>query len=92
MKSIVQDHVFRPFLKNDFMWLPHLTNGHGLYKEVKIGVVPWNRLKDFVEGEQNNPNFPCKFTRIKDHIRSSTPSMLTHPKANYATLVYKCKL
>ncbi len=44
------------------MWSPHFTSGHGLYRVAKIIVIPWNRLEDFVEGEQNNPDFPCKFT------------------------------
>jgi hypothetical protein len=68
------------------MWLPHLTSGHDLYREVEIAVIPWSQLEDFVEGEQNNLDFPCKFPRIKDHTRSSSLGTLTHPKANFATL------
>jgi hypothetical protein len=74
------------------MWLPHFTSGHGLYKEAEITMIPWSRLEDFVEGEQNNPKFLSKFTRTKGHIMSFAPSTLTHPIANFATLVYRCGL
>ncbi len=92
LKAIIQDPPLEPFLKNDFMWLPHLTSGLGLYREVEIVVIPWSRLEDFVEGEQNNLDFPCKFTRTKDHFRSSTLCTLTYPKVNFVALVYKCGL
>ncbi len=67
-----------PFQRYDIMWLPHITSGHGLYTNAKIAVIPWDCLKDFIEGEQNNPNFPCKFIRTKDHVRSSAPNTLMH--------------
>jgi len=50
LKAIVQDPPLRPFLKNDIMWLPHLTSGHGLYREAKIAMIPWSQLEDFVRG------------------------------------------
>jgi hypothetical protein len=40
LKAIVQDPPHGPFLKNDLMWLPHFTSGHGLYREAKITVIP----------------------------------------------------
>jgi hypothetical protein len=42
LKAIVQDPPLGPFLKNDFMWLPHVTSGHGLYREVEITMTPWS--------------------------------------------------
>jgi hypothetical protein len=42
LKATIQDPPLGPFFKNDLMWLPHFTSGHGLYKEVKIIVKPWN--------------------------------------------------
>jgi hypothetical protein len=71
------------------MWLPHVTSGHGLYNNVEIAIIPWDHLEDFVREKQNNPNFPCKFMRTKDHVRSSTPNISMHPQANFTTLVYK---
>ncbi len=40
LKATIQDPPLGPFLKNDIMWLPHLTSGHGLYKEAEITVIP----------------------------------------------------
>ncbi len=78
LKAIMQETPPRPFQRFDIMGLPHITSGHGLYTNAEIAVIPWDCLEDFVEGEQNNPNFPCKFTRTKDHFRSSAPNTLTH--------------
>jgi hypothetical protein len=74
------------------MWLPHFTSGHGLYRESKIVMIPSNWLEDIVEGEQNNLDFFCKFTRTKNHIRLFAASMLSHPRANSITFVYRCGL
>ncbi len=89
LKETVQIPPQGPFNKFDIVWLPHVTNGNGLYTHVEIIVIPWEHPKDFVEGEQNNENFPCKFTRTKNYSRSSTPNSLSHPKANSASLVYR---
>ncbi len=89
LKATVQEPLLGPIQKSNILWLPHVTSGHGLYNTVEIAIIPWDRLNDFIEGEQNNLNFSCKFMRTKDHIRSSTPNTLTHPRANFATLVYR---
>jgi hypothetical protein len=36
LKATIKDLPLGPFFKNDLMWLPHLRNGHGLYKEAKL--------------------------------------------------------
>jgi hypothetical protein len=90
LKATVQDPPLGPFKKNDIMWLPHFTSGHGLYKEAKITVIPWNQLEDFVEGEQNNPNFPCKFTRTKNHINSSALGCPRHVDTPKRKFYYSC--
>jgi hypothetical protein len=41
LKATVQDLLLDLFL-NDFMWLPHFTSGHGLYREVEIVMIPWS--------------------------------------------------
>jgi hypothetical protein len=50
-KEIVQSPPFRPFQKHDIKWIPHVTTKHALYNHTKIVVVPWDRLKDFVQKE-----------------------------------------
>jgi len=42
LKATFQDLPLGPFLKNDLMWLPHLTSGHGLYREAEIAMIPWS--------------------------------------------------
>jgi hypothetical protein len=65
LKETLQSPPHRPFQKHDIKWLPHVTTKHGFYNHTKILVIPWDWLKDFVQGEQNDPKFPCKFTRTK---------------------------
>jgi len=89
LKATVQETPPGPFQRSDIMWLPHVTSGHRPYTNVEIAVVPWDRLEDFVEWEQNNPNFPCKFMKTKDHVKSSTPNTWTHPQANSVAVVYR---
>jgi hypothetical protein len=89
LKETVQICSQGPFDRYDIVWLPHVTSGNGLYIHVEIIVIPWERLEDFVEGEHNNEDFPCKFTRTKNYSRSSTPNSLSHPRANSASVVYR---
>jgi hypothetical protein len=78
-KAMVQKPPLGPFQKSNILWLPHVTSGHGLYNNAEIAIIPRDCLNDFIEGKQNNFDFPCKFMKTKDHIRSSTPNTLTHP-------------
>jgi hypothetical protein len=89
LKETMQIPPQGPFGKFDIVWLPHVTSGNGLYPHVEIIVIPWEHVKDFVEEEQNNENFPCKFTRTKNYSRFSTLNSLSHPRANSASLVYR---
>jgi hypothetical protein len=50
-----------------------------LYNNAEIAVIAWDRFNDFIDGEQNNLDFPCKFTKTKDHVRSFAPNTLKHP-------------
>ncbi len=44
-----------------------------------------------MQGEQNNLDSPCKFTRIKEHKLCNPPNKLTYPKANYVLLVFRSR-
>ncbi len=74
LKVIVQE----PCLEPNILWLPHVTSGHGLYSNVEIAIIPSDHLNDFIEGEQNNFDSLCKFTKTKNHVRSYAPNTLTH--------------
>jgi hypothetical protein len=67
LKETLQSPPPGPFQKNNINWLRHVTTGHGLYKHIKTRIIPWDRFEDFVQGEQNYLEFPCKFTRTKEH-------------------------
>jgi hypothetical protein len=79
LKATMQEPRLGPFQKSNILWLPHVTREHGLYNNVEIAIIPWDRHNDFIGGEQNNFDFLCKFTRTKDHIKSSAPNTLKHP-------------
>jgi hypothetical protein len=65
LKATVQEPPPGPFQKFDILWLPYVTSVHGLYNNAEISVIPWDWLDDFIEGEQNNLDFPCKFMKTK---------------------------
>jgi hypothetical protein len=83
----MQSPLLRPFEKDHITWLLHVTFRHGLYKHIEIAVIPWDQLEDFVQGEQKNPKFPCKFTRTKEHKLCNPSNTLTHPRTNSMSLV-----
>jgi hypothetical protein len=89
LKAIMQEPPPWPFQKSNILWLPHVTSGHGLYNSAKIAIIPWDCFNDFIEGEQNNFNFPCEFTRTKDQARSFAPNTLTHPRTNSVAFIYR---
>ena len=49
--------------KRDILWRPILSHGCGYRRVNDVAVIPWERLHDFVDGENNNPEFPCRFTK-----------------------------
>ncbi len=89
LKEIVQSPPLGPFQKDHITWLLHVTFGHGLYKHIEIVFIPWDHLEDFVQGEQKNQEFPCKFTRTKEHKLCNPSNTLTRPRANFASLVIR---
>jgi hypothetical protein len=90
LKETMQSPSPGPFQKHDINWLLHVTIRHGSYNHTENRIISWDQLKDFVQGEQNYLEFPCKFTRTKEHKICNPPNTLTHPRANSAALVYKC--
>ncbi len=90
LKKTIQSPPLGPFQKHDINWLPHVTIRHGSYNHIEIAVISWDQFKDFLQGEQNYLEFPCKFTRTKEHKICNPPNTLTHPRASFAVLVYKC--
>jgi hypothetical protein len=70
----------------------YITTKHALHDHIEIMDIPWDRFEDFVQGEQNNLKFPCKFTSTKEHKNFNPSNTLTHPRVNSASFLYKCSL
>jgi hypothetical protein len=87
LKATVQETPPGPFQKFDIIWLPHVISGLGLYNNAEIAIIPWDHLDDFIEGEQNNLDFLCKFMKTKEHVKSFSPNTLRHLQANSIALV-----
>jgi hypothetical protein len=50
-----------PFDREDLKWEKSTHNGgEGLVKEVLMAIILWERLEDFVDGEESMHNFPCE--------------------------------
>ena len=63
MRGVLQNPPPGPFKKEDILWRPILSQGCGHRRLNDVAVIPWERLQDFVDGENNNPEFPCRFTK-----------------------------
>jgi hypothetical protein len=87
LKVTMQSPLLGPLQKDHITWLSHVTSGHDLYKQ--IAIIPWDRLQDFVQGEQSNLELPCKFTKTKEHKLCNPRKTLTHPIANFASFVIR---
>ncbi len=89
LKETMQSPPPKPFQKDHITWLPHVAFKHGLYKQTQIVIFPWDQLQDCVQGEHNNLEFPCKFTRTKEHKLCNPPNTLTHLRTNFMLLVIR---
>ena len=87
LRSRAQKPPLGEFCMQDLVWTDHVTNGKGKYKTSKIAVIFWDRLDDFIQGEQHHPLYPCKFT--KETIRVNGPNSLAFPRANSPALVVR---
>lgn len=84
MRNRLQTPPAGKFSKADLTWAPHVNVGRGVQKQVKVAVISWDRLNDFIEGEQTDPQFPTTFTR--EVMKKQAPATLSHPRGNSSTL------
>ena len=73
------------FRIEDLVWTNHVTNGSGLLKSSKLVVILWERLDDFIYGEEHHPLYPCRFNAKV--IRRNLPNSLRSSRAHSAALV-----
>ena len=78
LKDTVQNPKPGLIRDNNLDWLPHRTIGKGTYIDSQITSIPWDKLEDLVQGEQQNLNFPCKFNRQVQW--RNNPRMLAFPR------------
>ena len=87
MRERVQNPPRGKFCFQNLAWTNHVTHGKGKYKTSMLAVIFWDRLHDFIQGEQHHPLYPCKFT--KEIIRVTATNSLRSPRANSASMVVR---
>ena len=68
-----------PFAFEDLQWTQQVLFGNGCYI-INYVVIPWERLYDYIVGEQDNDIFLCKFT--KKIVKKNLPNSLSNQRAN----------
>ena len=87
MRDQVQNPPLGEFCFQDLVWTKDVTHGKGKYRTSMLAVILWDRLPDFIQGEQHHPLYPCKFT--KEIIRVTASNSLRFPRANSAAMVVR---
>ena len=90
LRERVQNPPPGAFAMDDLVWTNHVTQGQGTHKNSKLAVILWDRLQDFIQGEQQHPQFPCNFT--KEIIRVNLPHSLRTPRAHSPAIVLRFDL
>ena len=80
LKDIVQNPEPSLIWYGNLDCLPHRTTRKGSYINSQIAAITWDRLEDFVQREQQNSNFPCKFNG-RGQWRNNPARMLAFPRA-----------
>ena len=78
------------FRMEDLVWTDHVTHGKGRHKGSRMALIIWDRLEDFISGEQNHTLYPCKFNA--EVIRRNLPNSLRSPRAYSPALVVRSDL
>ena len=81
LREGVQKHPISEFRMEDLLWTDHVTTRIGIHKSSKLIVILWERLDDFIFGEEHHPLYPCIFN-VED-IRRNLPNSLRSPRAQY---------
>lgn len=87
LRERLQDPPAGEFRMEDLVWTDHVTHGKGRHKASRLAVIPWDRLQDFISGEEHHPLYPCKFRA--EVIRRNLPNSLRSPRAHSPALVVR---
>ena len=64
LRARLQVPPIGPFDRTDIAWEGRTNQSRGRYRETFRAIIPWDRLGDFVEGEQSMRDFPCTFDEV----------------------------
>jgi len=87
LRERVQNPPPGAFAMDDLVWTNHVSQGQGIQKTSKLAVILWDRLEDFIKGEQQHPQFPCTFN--KNIVRVNLPHSLRTPRAHSPAIVLR---
>lgn len=90
LRERVQNPPPGAFAMDDLVWTNHASQGQGIQKTSMLSVILWDRLEDFIKGEQQHPQFPCNFT--KEIVRLNLPNSLRTPRAHSPAIVLRYDL
>ena len=64
LRSRLQVPPEGPFDRTDIIWEGRTNQGRGRCRDTSRAIIPWDRLGDFVVGEQSMRDFPCTFNEV----------------------------
>ena len=79
LRETIQNPPLGEFRMEDLVWIDHITHGNGRHKGSRMALILWDRLDDFISGEQNHTLYPCRFN--VEVIRRNLPNSLRSPRA-----------
>lgn len=86
MRSKLQNIDPGLFDRYDLDWIKTCNNGEGGNNRLSMqAIILWNRLDDFVEGEENMRDLPCNFN-TKRQVQPGTRKLV---KENTISFVIK---
>jgi hypothetical protein len=93
LRSSVQRPEAGSFMHADLLWATRIRQS-GRRSDprtpdpVSIAYIPWDRVEDFVKGEEGRPDAPCKF--VCQGKTSNKQSALMFPRWNSYSALLRC--
>ena len=90
LRERIQNPPPGEFRMEDLVWADHITHGKGRHKGSRMALILWDRLTNFISGEQHHPLYPCRFNI--DVIRRNLPNSLRSPRTHSPAVVVRFDL
>ena len=74
------------FNRYDIQWETQRISGGNRVQDTAVAIIPWKRLQDFVDGEENMRDFPCKINKRK--WRECPLGSTNQPRKGSASITY----